>query len=76
MRTLIASILWRSGSLLRRLARIISGQGVWALVGDRDVEWSWIVSHMPLGPGEALDFGCGGGSWLGLVAARRGHLIW
>jgi SAM-dependent methyltransferase len=41
------------------------------LVGDRDVEWSWIASQMPVGPGEALDFGPGG-SYLGLVAAHRG----
>ena len=24
------------------------------LLGDRDIEWSWIASQMPLGPGERL----------------------
>lgn len=40
------------------------------LVGDRDIEWSWIAGQMPLGPGEALDFGSGG-THLGLIAAQR-----
>jgi SAM-dependent methyltransferase len=44
------------------------------LLGDRDVEWSWIASQMPCGPGEALDFGPGG-SHLGLVAAQRGFSV-
>ena len=44
------------------------------LVGDRDVEWSWVASHVPAGPGEALDFGPGG-SHLGLVAAHRGFRV-
>ena len=44
------------------------------LVGDRDVEWSWVASHMPAGPGEALDFGPGGSS-LGLLAAQRGFRV-
>ena len=41
------------------------------LLGDRDIEWSWVASQMPSGPGEALDFGTGG-SHLPLVAAQRG----
>lgn len=44
------------------------------LTGDRDIEWSWIASQMPPGSGEALDFGPGG-SYLGLVAARRGFNV-
>jgi glycosyltransferase involved in cell wall biosynthesis len=44
------------------------------LLGDRDIEWSWVVSHMPSGPGKALDFGNGGGP-LGLVAAQRGFTV-
>ncbi len=43
------------------------------LRGDRHIEYSWIVSNMGEGPGNALDFGTGPGwSWIGLVAARRG----
>jgi SAM-dependent methyltransferase len=41
------------------------------LEGDRDIEWSWVSSRIPSGPGEALDFGPGG-SHLGLIAARKG----
>jgi glycosyltransferase involved in cell wall biosynthesis len=44
------------------------------LLGDRDIEWSWVASQMPSGPGEALDFG-NGGSHLGLIAAQRGFLV-
>ncbi|MBN1917647.1 MAG: DUF268 domain-containing protein [Verrucomicrobia bacterium] len=42
--------------------------------GDRDIEWSWVVGRMPLGPGKALDLGCGS-TWLGLAAARRGYEV-
>ena len=44
------------------------------LAGDRDIEWSWVGSQMPSGPGEALDFGPGG-SHLGLLAAQRGFNV-
>lgn len=44
------------------------------LIGDRDVEVSWIASQMPSGPGEALDFGSGG-SYLSLIAAHRGFNV-
>ena len=44
------------------------------LTGDRDIEWSWIGSSIPSGPGEALDFGAGK-SWLALLAARRGFNV-
>lgn len=40
------------------------------LLGDRDIEWSWVAANTPQGPGEVLDFGPGG-SYLGLIAARR-----
>jgi SAM-dependent methyltransferase len=44
------------------------------LRGDRDVEWSYIASQMPHGPGEALDFGCGGGN-VSLLAAQCGFRV-
>lgn len=44
------------------------------LLGDRDIEWSWVASEIPLGPGEALDFGAGD-SPLGLIAAERGFQV-
>ena len=42
------------------------------LLGDRNIEWSWVASHLGHGPGTVLDFGSGGG-FLGLLAARRGY---
>lgn len=42
------------------------------LIGDRDVEHSWVLSHLGTGPGKVLDFGCGN-SLLSFVAARRGY---
>jgi glycosyltransferase involved in cell wall biosynthesis len=44
------------------------------LLGDRDIEWSWVGAQMPLAPGEALDFGAGCGH-LALVAAQRGFNV-
>lgn len=44
------------------------------LLGDRDIEWSWVASQTPSGPGNALDFGPGG-SHLALIAAQRGFNI-
>jgi len=49
------------------------------LRGDRDVEFSWIAANMPIGPGKALEFGCGvPGAFsinnLALIAARRGYI--
>lgn len=44
------------------------------LAGDRDIEWSWVSSQMPSGPGEALDFGPGD-SVMGLIAAQRGFKV-
>ncbi len=44
------------------------------LLGDRDVEWSWIAGHIPPGPGEALDFGSANTA-MGLAAAHRGFNV-
>jgi Caenorhabditis protein of unknown function, DUF268 len=41
------------------------------LSGDREVEWSFIISRLPQGPGQALDFGASFGN-LSIAAARRG----
>ena len=48
--------------------------GIINLLGDRDIEWSWIASQLPSGSGEALDFG-NGGSALGLMAAIKGFKV-
>lgn len=44
------------------------------LLGDRDVEWSWVAARLPNGPGRALDVGPGR-SPLGLMAAQRGFEV-
>jgi SAM-dependent methyltransferase len=49
-------------------------QGAVDLLGDRDLEWSFIASRMPGGPGEALDFGCGSGN-LSIHAIQRGYRV-
>jgi 2-polyprenyl-3-methyl-5-hydroxy-6-metoxy-1,4-benzoquinol methylase len=43
-------------------------------IGTRDVEYSFIASRMPKGPGIAIDFGCGN-SWMPLLAARNGFFV-
>ena len=40
------------------------------LLGDRDIEWSWVAAQIPA-RGAALDFGAGQTN-LGLIAAQRG----
>ncbi|MBV9295403.1 MAG: class I SAM-dependent methyltransferase [Acidobacteriaceae bacterium] len=44
------------------------------LKGDRDIEYSWIVAHIPETGGTALDFGSGPG-WMALAAARKGFRV-
>lgn len=44
------------------------------LLGDRDIEWSFIAAHLPTGPGYALDFGTGESS-MGLMAARKKYCV-
>lgn len=44
------------------------------LLGDRDIEYSWVASQIPCGSGEAMDFG-NGGSHLGLIAAQSGFNV-
>ncbi len=44
------------------------------LLGDRDIECSFIAVKMPIGPGFAFDFGTGGSN-LGLIAARNNYYV-
>jgi SAM-dependent methyltransferase len=44
------------------------------LEGDREIEWSWVISHLGTGPGEVLDFGCGN-NMLSFIAARLGYNV-
>jgi SAM-dependent methyltransferase len=68
---------WLHGALKRAKHAMISssarGNGI-NLSGDRDVEWTFIGSRLPSGPGEALDFGCASG-YLSLLAARKGFRV-
>jgi SAM-dependent methyltransferase len=43
------------------------------LLGDRDIEWSWILGNMPNGPGKALELGSGWSLMLSLTASQRGY---
>ncbi len=61
---------WLPPAILRTAVK----KNISNLAGDRDIEWSWVSSQMPSGPGEALDFGPGG-SFLGLTAAQRGFKV-
>jgi SAM-dependent methyltransferase len=42
--------------------------------GERQIEWTFISSNLPPGPGEALDFGCEFG-YLSLLAAKKGFQV-
>lgn len=42
--------------------------------GERNVEWSFLSSEMPSGPGEAIEFGCEHG-YMSLMAAQRGFHV-
>lgn len=44
------------------------------LSGDRDIEWSYVASRLPSGPGRVLDFGCGNGN-LSIHAIQKGHSV-
>lgn len=73
--TIIRGVLRRAGSLLTRWSETLADKPRTPnLAGDRDIEWGWILAHLPQGPGEALDFG-NGGSMLGLTAAMRGFHV-
>lgn len=43
--------------------------------GERNIEWSFLSSEIPCGPGEAIEFGCENG-YMSLVAAQKGlHVV-
>jgi SAM-dependent methyltransferase len=42
--------------------------------GERQIEWTFISSEIPEGPGEAMEFGCEFG-YLSLLAARKGFRV-
>src|SRR2546430_16731118 len=42
--------------------------------GERHVEWTFLSSQMPCGPGEAIEFGCEEG-YMSLLAAQKGFRV-
>jgi SAM-dependent methyltransferase len=44
------------------------------IVGERNVEWSFLSAQMPNGPGEAIEFGCEQ-AYMSLLAAQRGFRV-
>lgn len=60
----------RMGPFLKRIYRKLTIPAAPNLLGDRDIEHSWISANMPVGPGKALDFGSGP-TWLSLLAVRK-----
>jgi SAM-dependent methyltransferase len=42
--------------------------------GERDVEWAFLSTNMPDGPGEAIEFGCELGH-MSLLAAQKGYHV-
>lgn len=42
--------------------------------GERNVEWSFIISCMPDGPGNAIEFGCEQG-FMSFMAAEKGYKV-
>jgi SAM-dependent methyltransferase len=44
------------------------------LSGDRDIEWSYIASRLPIGEGYVLDFGCGYGN-MSIHGVQKGHRV-
>jgi hypothetical protein len=42
--------------------------------GERYVEWAFLSTEMPCGPGEAIEFGCEAG-YMSLLAAQKGFHV-
>src|SRR5579862_5836809 len=42
--------------------------------GERDVEWAFLSANMPIGSGEAIEFGCEMGQ-MSLFAAQKGYRV-
>lgn len=70
------AVLRRAGAPVQRVGEVLSWLGTEEpnMLGDRNVEWAWVVAKLPPGPGTCLDFG-NGGSYLGLVAVEKGYRV-
>lgn len=74
MNKMIGSILKRLKPLFTRIYRKFAIPNPPNLLGDRDIEHSWIAANIPDGSGKAIDFGSGP-TWMGLLAARKGYSV-
>jgi len=61
--------------LLLAVSKRLESSGYLNLAGDRDIEWSWVISEIPDGPKNLLDFGPGPFELLPLVAVRKGLAV-
>jgi SAM-dependent methyltransferase len=59
---------------LRKIMREGNPEKGHLLAGDRAIEWSWVVAHLPKQACQVLDMGCVQ-SALTCIAARLGHLV-
>jgi glycosyltransferase involved in cell wall biosynthesis len=77
MRRIVRGVRRRCANLVVRLAECVRPSEAVGLnlAGDREVEWSWILSHMGQGPGQVLDFGPGPFPLLSLTASQRGYQV-
>jgi len=64
--------------VLRKAKRVVlpppRQESIIDLSGSRDVEWSFIASRLPIGPGRAFDFGCGTGNMC-IHAVQKGYNV-
>lgn len=66
---------WLHSSILRvKRALIPAKPRSINILGERDVEWTFLGSEMPSGPGKAMEFGCEHG-YLSLLAAEKGMQV-
>jgi 2-polyprenyl-3-methyl-5-hydroxy-6-metoxy-1,4-benzoquinol methylase len=61
----------RVGDKTIKLSRRLIYSSPLNLSGDRDIEWSWVISELPKGNCEILDFGPGVFELVSLTAARN-----
>ena len=70
---LLDGVAWRLQSMAEQIR--IRGSGFNpTLSGDRDIEWSWVTTHLRRQPGRVLDLGPGLG-FLTCAAALLGHEV-
>lgn len=72
IRTILQKLIARTGRLLLKFSKRLASADSLTLEGDRDIEWSWVVSQLPEGQKRVLDFGPGPFQLISFVAVRKG----